>query len=374
MKKNIKTIYLLEILMLIQCIILIILYKKINPEIVSTIFLFIITIISIKKLNFKKDNNIQKKSTIRTIITILLSTTIITYTLGILLGFTKGYSLLSKNILIYGFIPTTIMIILNEIIRYIIFSNSYKNKKIIVIFTILSIILNIILRTNTSLFENGEKIFIYISTTIFPIISEEILCTYITYKIGLTPSLIYKLATRLYIYIIPIIPNLGNYIHSVIFILLPYIVYMSLNKNKLIEEKKTKKLNLTIISIPLFLITGIIIILTSGIFKYKIIAIATNSMNPVFKRGDAIIYKKTDIKTLKEGDTIAFKYEGITITHRIVNIEYKNNKYYFETKGDNNPTKDGFITSETQILGKVKYIIKYIGYPTIFINEQIRKD
>lgn len=377
MKKNIKIIYLLELLILILCITLILLFKYIDIELITIITLLIIFIISLKKLNLKKDNNINKQNAIGVITTVILIILIITYLLGLITGFNKGFKLNTINNIFNIFLRVITISVLNEFIRYIIFKNTYNNNKPIIIFTILSIILNIILKTNINSLNDTEQIFIYICNVVIITISEELLLSYMTYKIGLIPSIYYKLLTRTYTYILPIIPSLGNYIHSVIFVLMPYIIFLILNNNKLIfskDLKKTKQVNTKLITIPIIITLVIMTSLISGIFRYKMIAIKSNSMQPVFRRGDAIIYKKVNIKDLKIGDTITFKYENMIIAHRIINIKYKNNKYYFETKGDNNEAKDAFITKEEDVLGKVKYVIKYIGYPTIFVQEQFRKD
>ena len=34
---------------------------------------------------------------------------------------------------------------------------------------------------------------------------------------------------------------------------------------------------------------------------------------------------------------------------------------------------DEFITSEDEVIGKVDYVIKYIGFPTLWANELFRK-
>ena len=115
-------------------------------------------------------------------------------------------------------------------------------------------------------------------------------------------------------------------------------------------------------------------LLVSGIFKYKMIAIASNSMKPVYSRGDAVIYEKIDIKELEVGDVLAFQKDSIVVTHRITKIWRQNDKYYFTTKGDNNNTEDVFAPKEENVLGRVNIVFKYIGYPTVLINEFFRKE
>ena len=105
------------------------------------------------------------------------------------------------------------------------------------------------------------------------------------------------------------------------------------------------------------------------IFTYKMIAIGSDSMNPVYYRGDAVIYKEVQINKIKEKDILVFKYNGTIITHRVKNIIQKDNKIFFQTKGDNNKTVDSVLIESDDVLGTVQYIVKYIGYPTIWMQE-----
>ena len=60
------------------------------------------------------------------------------------------------------------------------------------------------------------------------------------------------------------------------------------------ENQKLTGLNTGFITIPIIIVLLTIIILVSGIFGYKMIAIGSNSMIPVYEKGDAIIYEKVD--------------------------------------------------------------------------------
>ena len=77
----------------------------------------------------------------------------------------------------------------------------------------------------------------------------------------------------------------------------------------------------------------------------------------------------TDIKKLQVGEIIAFKKEGKIITHRIINIQKLDSTYVIQTKGDANNAPDSFQVKEDEVLGVVKYSIKYLGYPTIWFND-----
>jgi len=60
--------------------------------------------------------------------------------------------------------------------------------------------------------------------------------------------------------------------------------------------------------------------------------------------------------------------EGYTVVHRVVEKRQKNGEFSIITKGDNNNTVDQEPVTEQQIIGKVIYKIRYIGYPAIWLN------
>ena len=112
-----------------------------------------------------------------------------------------------------------------------------------------------------------------------------------------------------------------------------------------------------------------LVILISGIFKYQLIAIASNSMVPVFSKGDGLLIEKCDVDNIEVGDILVFKNNNAVITHRVIKKEVVNNNVKFTTKGDNNKAKDEIISTSSNVIGKAHFAIKYIGYPTVWINE-----
>lgn len=348
-----------------------------NKEYIIIIFMFVINVILTISHGLISDRNYLKGTAIRSVITFFMVYILVTYLLGILLGFTRSYLVLDMFVEIKNILPVILIVVFIEYFRKIVFSISINNKKIIYIVTSLIIGLSIIYELNLSALITSEDKFIFLCSAIFPIIATELLCSFMTYKISWIPSLIYKLFLNLYIYLVPILPNLGDYIYSVINIILPFLVYYDVN-NMLIKYEKDKKIinkkYISIVSIFILILSISLVILTSGIFRYKVIAIASDSMVPVFSRGDAILYEKISPDELVEGDVIAFKKDNIIVTHRIIDIWKKGDLSYYITKGDNNNSVDTFIPTENDFLGKVQLRFKYVGYPTVLINEFFRKE
>ncbi len=121
----------------------------------------------------------------------------------------------------------------------------------------------------------------------------------------------------------------------------------------------------------------ITIALTSGIFPIYALSVGSESMVPNIYKGDVIIVKKIDknkIRELKINDILVFKYNKKVIVHRIVEITKINNHYYFKTKGDNNNEVDNWTIEENNIIGFASWKVRYIGYPTVWLNEMLNEN
>ena len=125
----------------------------------------------------------------------------------------------------------------------------------------------------------------------------------------------------------------------------------------------------TFISIFGVTVMVVLILFACGIFRIYPVAIASNSMNPAFSRGDIqIIDKKEQI--YKVGDVIQFYGLNDTIfVHRVVSVRKDNGNVYYVTKGDNNDVVDLMEISQHRVIGKSILTLKYFGYPTVWITE-----
>ena len=372
MKKNIKLIYLVELALffftLIICGLINVVASKYRIFIAIT-FLLILLIASYLIFGLKKDNNYNKNSSIRIVVAKLMFFGIIAYLLGIILGFNRGFAY-SIQSLLYGVIPTILLVIITEFLRFILLKNTFGHKKTIIIFTILIIIFNV--ATKVGVIDSNYKLFLFIGATVLSTIAIESLCSYLVIKVGPISGIVLKLTLGLYPYILPIVPNLGDYIKTVIDIILVYSTYTTINKGLLEYEKNDKyidKFNARIITYPIIILLIGLVILVSGVFKYQMVAIASDSMIPAYSRGDALIIGKCDVDNIEVGDILVFKNNNAIVTHRVIKKEVVNNEIRFTTKGDNNKAKDDIISTSSNVIGKAHFVIKYVGFPTIWINE-----
>lgn len=342
-------------------------------------FFAVLCLFMIIKLHFPVDKNYKTSSSIRLIIICLFSFLILIYALGLITGFTKTIFAMTALGILSNILPIIILIVVQEIIRYIIIKNCFHNNKPIVYITVLFILLSIMLETNYYNFYKLEDYFIFLCVSCLPIVAKQLLYSYTSSKISLKPTLLLCIAFEIFPFIFPIYPDLGNYIVSVLGVSMPFIIYVILNKNVKLEKEDNayiKKAQKKLIYYPLTIFLILIVCLVSGMFKYKMIAIGSNSMKPTFARGDAIIYtkyKNSDIKKIKVGDVLVFNRNTLTITHRVKSIKIIDGRYYFTTKGDNNEKEDLFVTEQGKVLGVINYRVKYIGFPTIWLYETFNK-
>lgn len=300
------------------------------------------------------------------------------YASGLAVGFlNNSYSLKPMSIIdnTFNIIFFTISI---EIFRYI-FVNSKENygrKGYIYIITFLITLLETNLYMSNYAFSSISSSFKFITITFIPMLVKNAMCSYIVYHSDYRLTLLYRLIMDLYIYVVPLQPDLNDYFMSITAIVLPYIILMyaariveaSNQKEKEISIEPQEKMIVKTSDIPFMIITLALACAILGIGPFKIIGIETGSMTPAIKVGDAVLVNKLyNIENLKEGDVIAYiNDENIVVIHRIYKI---NADETFITKGDYNNGVDSKYVSKEQIQGKIMFKIPFIAYPAIYFKK-----
>ena len=105
------------------------------------------------------------------------------------------------------------------------------------------------------------------------------------------------------------------------------------------------------------------------------LAVASDSMKPVFARGALVFSSGIDPNQIKAGDIIVFSVSPVfqekygypaTICHRVERIQNNEGKLYFRTKGDNNGSDDPFMTPGDNVIGLEKNALPLAGYGVLF--------
>ena len=344
-------------------------------EIISSSFLVVLLALSIGFLGFRKDKTtILGKNVFKVVLFYLILTFFVMYGLGLIVGFSKNaYSRDFVSIFDNIFIPI-IIIILTELIRYVVIGANKDKKSIVVFITIVLILFELFTNMRSVDFGNLAAFFNITATIILPTIFKNMLLSYLTYHVGYKIPIVYRLIMDIYLFIVPIIPSLGDYINSMVLISLPILIYISIFS--LIEDRENKQEPLfnkkvfTVWDIPVALILVGLIALISGYFPHYMIGIGSESMSPVIRKGDAVIIEKINNETkLKKGDIIAYSSGKLVIVHRITEIEGTGENTMYTTKGDANNTADPRTVKRNQIKGIIKVDIPFIAWPTVWLSE-----
>ncbi len=351
--------------------------KKGAPITLSNIVFFgIMAFIAYKLLGFSKEKSMIHYNGAEVLILHFIFFYVVLYIFGLFFGFLKNAYSLKFTALLSNIMTALLLYGTVESFRYMIVKKITKeNGYLYVLLTILLSILNIIMSLNGYDLSTPNGVFEFLGECVIYYFALNSLLSYLSYKYTYKLVILFLLFIDLPKYFLPIIPDTGVYIKTVFNLIFIFICYYKLS---LLMEKyecririnRIKKNNIGVILVvfPLLILVGLV----SGFFKYHLLAVGSNSMSPVFVRGDAVLIQKlkpTEYEQLQKGDILAFYYKDQIIVHRIVAIKKEMNKYYIQTKGDNNDTEDAFIIENKDIYGKVRYTVKYIGIPSVELSE-----
>lgn len=383
MKKGNLFIYLSEFILLVYIIIfkpVIIDYFIMQIDVINIAFFALLMLMLYFTVGFPRRKSLINHNALQTIIICFVLYYVSIYIFGLFFGFlTNSYSLTLVNIL-KNIVVATIVIILKELYRYVVIQKSKKENYIsLILVTLFFTFLDVIMEINIYNLRSAVGIFEFVEAAIIPNLALNALLSYLVYKFNYSIAIVFSLIYNLPNYFMPIFPDLGNYLGSLAKIIFDFVCYYRLSllmeryeKKVSLKDRKQKNYTVIIIIVPLLIIMGLV----SGIFKYHLFAIGSNSMIPVFAKGDAVLIEKVSKEELDDiqiDDIVAMYYNKNIIVHRVVSIEKINDDYIFKTKGDNNPTIDAWTTKGEDIYGRVKQVVKYIGIPSIELNEFMKK-
>lgn len=95
-------------------------------------------------------------------------------------------------------------------------------------------------------------------------------------------------------------------------------------------------------------------------------AVQSGSMEPAIKTGSLVITLSQDNYYAGSIITYYSKPLGKTVTHRISSTKLIGAETRYITKGDANNSPDPVAITNSSILGKVVFVIPYLGFPALF--------
>lgn len=380
MKKGFNKILILEIILLIFLLFNSFVFKIANMYVISGIMLpFLILMIVLN--GFEKDNYRYKKDVLLNIIIFLLMYYFITYFLGLFSGFVKSsYSLSFINIIKNTF-PVIALILISELMRYVLFNKTKRNLPCLIIGCLLFVMVDVNTMVHIYDVKTALGITKMICLVVFPSITKNIFLTYLTMKVGYKNGIIYRLITELSTYLLPIFPDFGEYINVLLKTVLPIAIMARLNNMfnyysvRKIKDSRYNSRKLVLYSVITFALLTIVL-LTSGLFTYQALTIGSGSMSPAIEKGDVIILKSMkneEARKIKKGDVLVYNHDNKIIVHRVIKKSNNGETISFKTKGDYNNAKDSWTVKQEDVIGIVKFRIRWIGMPTVALNELLNK-
>ena len=378
MKKDKLKLYFFEIIFLIILFIALFVSSKISSLLLASIIMVFCIVV---KLLFKKKKIIQtsSKEVMYLMIGLGLLYVGIFYLLGLIhFNFNQHRVLFGFKTIINFIIPYTIIIISSEVIRYTLISqngkirikntnNDYSHSLTFIIMVLIDLIIY------TGVYDLGrlEDFLAVVGFISFASISCNLFYNYYTKRFGVLGIIFYRMITILYVYLIPVIPDMYIYFRSFLRMLYPYIMFLVLDntfgkKNFVVPYYERRK--------NVFFITSLIIIMSaltmliSCQFRYGVLVIGSDSMKGELERGDVTFYESYHHQDIRNGDIIIFNYDNIQIVHRVVEIKNVNGEVRYYTKGDQNQYNDPEYRTSNNIVGVSLFKIKYIGIPTLLFN------
>lgn len=375
MKANEKKLFAIEIISLVLLLLDIFVTNILN-DFGLILFLLLLIGVIIVSFGYSRNRSLYTKDIVLNIVIYCFIYYIVLYLSGIFIGFLRTSYSLSIMGIFKNVFPVICFIIASEFLRYVLISKCGKNRILIVLTCILCTFIDVKfiayaydLSTLLGIIRMGYMSFV-------SLLAKNMFLTYLCYRFGYVPNYVYCLFMGIPTYMLPIVPNLGDYFTTVINFLFPmlllYLVYKEFNKKKKEIKRNDNKQRIGFIVVLAFVC--IIIVLTSGVFKYYALAIGSDSMASAINKGDVVIVEKVetnDMYSLKVGEVLVYKHNDVTIVHRIVKAFSENGNYYFITKGDNNNNNDNFTISQDMVIGKAVLRIPYVGTPTVWLNEKV---
>lgn len=304
---------------------------------------------------------------------------VIWFCAGIIDGFGKSPYNNSPIGIMTNIATVGLILVGKELVRSHLINNLSKKENYL-LFILISLYFTFISFNTNSLLglTDFKKAIQYISEYVAPCFSRNLLATYLSSISGPLASIGYLGIYNIFLYLCPILPGLKWITAALVGVMCPIFslttIQNSYMKNAGLLKKVGKKEEGIVGWIITCIISIAIIWFAVGVFPIYPSVIATGSMKPEINPGDLIIVHRTEDTNFQLGEVIQFQRNGVSISHRIIEIINNENKVQYRTKGDNNSTEDLQLVNPEEIKGKVIYVIPKIGWPTLILKGQANED
>jgi len=222
----------------------------------------------------------------------------------------------------------------------------------------------------------------YMGENFLPILTENLLATYLALISGPLASLAYRGPLQAFQWFSPILPDLPWGYKALIGVMTPTIGFIAINMAT--TQKDLRKAGIPTPKRPAprprkgqssvkgWLAISVFLVLTvwtsTGLLGFYPTIIASGSMRPTMDVGDIALVIPTDPTKIQVGDIIQFWNREEMILHRVIYIGGQGSTRYFQTQGDDNPSPDPDPVLPAQIRGKLILTVPKLGWVSIYVK------
>jgi len=239
------------------------------------------------------------------------------------------------------------------------------------LFTLLSIPLT----QMTGLRLNLESI-TFLNATFLPSLAENLLATLLALLAGPVAAIGYRGMLQGFWWFCPILPDLPWAFKALIGTAVPIVGMVVANRFYSAKaargkpRRRAKEASFPVGWITTSVISVVIIWFAVGLFPFHPTTVISGSMRPTMDVGDVVIIAKVPADQVKLGDIIQFRRpEKVTMMHRVVEIQETEGAKFFITKGDANDEPDTDPVIPENVVGKLVFTIRKIGWASIAVKQ-----
>jgi len=208
----------------------------------------------------------------------------------------------------------------------------------------------------------------FVGNTVIPVLSENILASYLASLAGPLPAIIYRGVLAAFHWFSPVLPDLNWIAHAMVstFVTVFCLVLIyQLHQSEVLRVRK-KDSESPMGWVVASVLSVLIVWFAIGVFSIFPTAVVSGSMSPAIEQGDIAIIKRIKPDEVELNDILLFRMEGARIAHRVVDIRKDERGLpMFVTKGDANERIDSEPVLAEQVVGKVIHVIPRAGWITI---------
>jgi len=212
----------------------------------------------------------------------------------------------------------------------------------------------------------------FLGEMLLPYFAEDLLASALALLGGPLPALIYRGMLQGYQWLFPILPQLPWTVTAFVGTLAPALGLVLLQATRGSTRAAARRdqigpwpfLGMAAVALLWFNV---------GLFGVRPTLISGSSMDPALQTGDVAVVREVPPAEVQVGDIVRFRYEGVHVIHRVVEVQHAPEGPVFITQGDANNRLDPPVPAE-RIEGKVVFVIRKVGWIAIGLRQVVQWD